>query len=1074
MTECWPPAQLHSTTSFHPAGGEFKASARFPGSGQNGTAGGALNSGRALWYEGGIPRATRSPVPPERRVLPRMRTPCMKTWTLLVLASLSMVAVPASRGEDRPSEDFDGSVAMILARRCLDCHSGPEPKGKLDLSRRSAVLVGGESGPAIVPGHPDQSPLWERVEAGEMPPKAALPEDEKLALRRWIAAGASWGTDPIDSFRFSTTRRAGRDWWSLRPVVRPEVPAARDPRWARSPIDGFVLKKLDANGLSPAPEADRRALIRRVSFDLTGLPPTPEEVETFLADPSPIAYENLVDRLLGSPQYGVRWARWWLDLARFGESNGFEFDEFRPNAWRYRDWVVDALNRDLPYDEFARLQVAGDVLRPDDPRSVEATGFLVAGAYDTVGQNQLSQVMKAVVRADEIEDVIGTVSQAFLGLTVHCARCHDHKFDPIRQAEYYRMASALGGVRHGERDLSAIDPEIVAIGRRIEAIAARVEAIEALARSRIRADRKDRPEPAPAPLAAWNFDRGLDDAVGPLKLSLQGGATLTSEGLRLDGKSGFAASPPMAKKLKAKTIEAWARLEDLNQRGGGVLSIQTMDGQQFDAIVFGEQEPARWMVGSDGFVRTRSVGGEAESEANRRPIHVAITYAEDGTIRLYRDGKPYGMPYRSTGPVEFSAEKSQVVFGLRHSPIGANKLLAGTILRARLYDRALGASEVAESAASSGDYVSIEAIAGALTPELREERSRLLDELGALRISKAERAHKAYAVTPRESGTTRVQIRGNPGQPGTEVSAGGVSAVAGVVADFGLPPDAPEAERRKRLAAWISHPANPLLARVVVNRLWQAHFGTGLVETPSDLGFNGGTPSDPELLDWLAGAVRDRGWSLKAMQRLIVTSATYRQSSRPDLSASAKDAGDRLLWRKAPTRLEAEMVRDAMLAVSGKLETRLGGPSFMDRAIVKAAGTPALLYVPVAPDAPGLDRRTLFRAWSRGGRSGLLDAFDCPDPSATSPRRPVTTTPLQALAMMNNALVLYLSDALADRLAREAGPDAGRQVDRAYRLAFGRSPDPEERSRAVRVVERFGASTLARALFNSGEFFYLD
>jgi Protein of unknown function (DUF1553)/Protein of unknown function (DUF1549)/Planctomycete cytochrome C/Concanavalin A-like lectin/glucanases superfamily len=1034
----------------------------------------ALNSGRAMWYEGGIPRATRSPIPPEWRALPRMRAPCMKTSTLLVLACLSMVTVPASRGDDRPASGFDASVATILARRCLDCHSGPEPKGKLDLSRRSAVLEGGEGGPAIVPGRPDQSPLWERVEAGEMPPKAALPEDEKVALREWIAAGASWGTDPIDAFRFTTTRRAGRDWWSLRPVGRPEVPAASDPKWARSPIDRFVLKKLGASGLSPAPEADRRALIRRLSFDLTGLPPTPEEVENFVADPSPVAYENLVDRLLGSPQYGVRWARWWLDLARFGESNGFEFDEFRRNAWRYRDWVVDALNRDLPYDEFARLQVAGDVLRPDDPPSVEATGFLVAGAFDTVGQNQISQVMKAVVRADELEDVIGTVSQAFLGLTIHCARCHDHKFDPIRQAEYYRLASALGGVRQGERDLSAIDPEIVATGRKIESLAARLEAIEAPVRARIRADRKDTSGPAPRPVAAWNFDRGLDDAIGPLKLSLQGGATLTPGGLRLDGTSGFAASPPLARKLKAKTIEAWVRLDDLNHRGGGVLSIQSLDGQPFDAIVFGEQEPSRWMAGSDNFVRTRSVGGEAEPEATRRPVHVAITYAEDGKIRLYRDGKPYGKAYTSTGPVEFPAEKSQVVFGLRHSPAGLGKMLAGTILRARLYDRALDPSEVVASVASSGDYVSSEAIAGALTPEVREDRARLLDEIGALRTSKAGRVHKAHAVTPRDPGTTHVEIRGNPGQPGSEVSAGGVSAVAGVGADFGLPPDAPEAERRKRLASWITHPANPLFARVVVNRLWQAHFGTGLVETPSDLGFNGGTPSHPELLDWLASEVRDLGWSLKAMHRLIVTSATYRQSSRPDPAASSKDAGDRLLWRKAPSRLEAEMVRDAMLAVSGKLDPRLGGPSFMDHAIFKPAGAASLLYVPARPETPGLDRRTLFRAWSRGGRSTLLDAFDCPDPSATSPRRPVTTTPLQALSMMNNALVLHLSDTLADRLAREAGPDAGRQVDRAYRLAFGRSPDPEERSRVVRVVERFGAATMARALFNSGEFFYLD
>jgi Protein of unknown function (DUF1553) len=276
------------------------------------------------------------------------------------------------------------------------------------------------------------------------------------------------------------------------------------------------------------------------------------------------------------------------------------------------------------------------------------------------------------------------------------------------------------------------------------------------------------------------------------------------------------------------------------------------------------------------------------------------------------------------------------------------------------------------------------------------------------------------------------------------------------------------------LAAWVSSPRNPLFSRVVVNRLWQAHFGTGLVEMSSDLGFNGGGPSHPELLDWLASELVAQGWSLKAMHRLIVTSATYRQSSRLDPQAVRRDAGNRRLWRKAPTRLEAEMVRDAMLSISGKLDTKLGGPSFRDEAIVQAAGTPAILYTAVDPSRPGLDRRTLFRVWARGGRSRFLDIFDCPDPSTTAPRRAVTTTPLQALSLMNNELVLHLSDVMAVRLMNQAGPDPGRQVERAYRLAFGRLPEPPELERALRVVEQFGSAALARAIFNCNEFLYLD
>jgi hypothetical protein len=420
------------------------------------------------------------------------------------------------------------------------------------------------------------------------------------------------------------------------------------------------------------------------------------------------------------------------------------------------------------------------------------------------------------------------------------------------------------------------------------------------------------------------------------------------------------------------------------------------------------------------------------------------------------------------------AGETRVVFGQRLAPVGGDRMLAGTIVRARVYDRALSPEEVAASASSFDDYIDPAMLTAALPVEIRAERDRLRGEIDQLRSRTRESPRTVYAVSPRPAGIMHLQIRGNPAQSGEVVTPGAVAAVAGPDPDFHLPPDAPEAHRRRRLADWITGPSNPLFARVIVNRLWQAHFGAGLVETPSDFGFNGGRPSHPELLDWLASQMALRGWSIKAMHRLIVTSATYRQSSRSNLEALRRDEGDRLLWRKAPVRLEAEMVRDAMFAVSGRLDPRLGGPSYRDHDLMKAPGTPAVLYEAVDPSKPGLDRRTLYRAWFRGGRSTFLDAFDCPDPSTTAPRRAVTTTPLQALAMMNNALVLHLSDAFADRLRREAGGDLGAVADLAYRLAFGRTPEREERGHAVRVIERFGASTLARALFNSNEFLYVD
>ena len=433
---------------------------------------------------------------------------------------------------------------------------------------------------------------------------------------------------------------------------------------AQTPIDAFLLRSLEARGLKPVPEAGRRELIRRLTFDLIGLPPAPEEVDLFVRDRSEDAYERLVDRLLASPQYGVRWARWWLDLARYGESNGFEFDEFRPSSWRYRDWVVGAFNRDMPYDEFARLQIAGDVLRPEDAGAVEATGFLVAGAYDTAGQNQVSRAMRAVVRADELEDLIGTVSQTFLGLTVHCARCHDHKFDPIRQAEYYRFASALEGVRHGEVDLTEILPETIERRSRIAAIEAEVAAIEAPARAKLLGETagKVRPIP-PSPMAAWDFAEGGKDRVGHADVALQGGASLSAEGLVLDGKSAHAITPPLGVELKEKTLEAWVRLEGTDQRGGGVLSVLEESGP-FDAIVFGEVEP-RPLDGRQRELRQdvgRGRGRRGRSRKAVRPRRHPLFRRRDDPALPRRPAVREGVSVRGSGRLPGGAEPA----GVRH------------------------------------------------------------------------------------------------------------------------------------------------------------------------------------------------------------------------------------------------------------------------------------------------------------------------------------------------------------------------------------------------------------------------
>ncbi len=1019
-----------------------------------------------------------------------MRHARFAVWSLALSWALVQAAGVCADDDSKKAAtkplDFDRDVAAILARRCLECHNAAEHKGGLVLSGKVTALAGGESGPAVVPGKPDASLLWQRIAADEMPPKKPLPAGERALLRQWIASGAKWGSDPIDPFRFTSESRAGYDWWSLQSVVRPRLPVVKNAAWPRTPIDRFVLAKLVTAGLAPSREADRRTLIRRLTFDLLGLPPTPEEVEAFVADPAADAYQRLVERLLASPHYGERWARPWLDIVHFGESQGFERDKLRLNSWRYRDWVVDALNRDMPYDEFARLQLAGDVLRPSEGEAVIATGFLVTGPYDEVGQMQQSAAMKAVVRQDEMEDVVSLVGQTFLGLTVHCARCHDHKFDPIPQAEYYRLVAALAGVRHGERDAAdaalrqRAAGQAAAVERQIAEVARHIAAIERPVVDRIASERgQQKPAEPPRPGARWEFDGDLNDSLGKLHGTAHGGARLENGRLVLNGKTAYVATAPLDRPLKEKTLEAWLTLSDLSQTGGAAISVQTLDGGAFDAIVYGEREPRRWMAGSEFYRRTQPAGGPEEAAGASETVHVAIVYSADGKITLYRNGQPYGASYQSSGPAEFAAGKSQVLFGLRHSPASGGKHLAAAIERAQLYDRALSAAEVAASAGVQATSASEEEIVTALSPAERARREHLRFELAQLRQQRERAAATTvYAVTPQPAEPVHLLRRGNPADRGLLVTAGGVAAVRGVAADFGLPAEAAEGERRVRLARWITDERNPLFARVMANRLWQYHFGQGLVDTPSDLGFNGGRPSHPELLDWLAIELVRQRWSLKALHRSIVLSATYRQASRHDGAAAKVDAGNRLLWRKEPLRLEAETVRDAILSVAGALNPELGGPGFQDFSTFVSNSQ---FYEMRDPVGTSFDRRSLYRTWVRSGRSRLLDAFDCPDPSTKTPKRAVTTTPLQALSLMNHSFVLRMSERFAERVQSDVGRisnpsevQAHQQIKRAYALAYGRRPSAEELAWTTAFVSDYGLAALCRVIFNSNEFLYVD
>ncbi|MFM7078122.1 MAG: DUF1549 domain-containing protein, partial [Planctomycetaceae bacterium] len=618
---------------------------------------------------------------------------------LLTALAVALASMAGAAGEEPRRESADpAGAAAILATRCLSCHSGDAQEAGLSLVDAAAAIRGGENGPALEPGSL-ASPLWTRVDAGEMPPDEPLPPQEREILRAWVAAGAPWAGGPLDPLARSTEKRAGRDWWSLQPVREAPLPPAADDAWVRGPIDAWVLERLRREGLAPSPPADPRTLVRRLHLDLIGLPPPPEVVEAFAADPSDPAYERLVDALLASPHHGERWGRHWLDVVRYTESDGFEYDHARDRAWHYRDWVIRSLNDDVPYDRFMREQIAGDVLEPVTSDGIVATSLLVCGAWDKAGNSQANVTQRAITREEEMEDMISVVGQTFLGLSLNCARCHGHKFDPVPQEDYFRVKAVFDGVRHGERPILApaeiAAREARAAARREAQAAARAEiaALERAGAVRAAARTTDgpAPPPGPVPLVRWTFD----DASAPLGGRLHGGATIVDGRLRLEkAKGAHFESDPIPETIREKTLEAWVVLPDLDQGGGAAISIESTPDRDFDAIVFGERQPRKWIAGSGGFARTQDLDAAAETVASH-PIHMAAVYRADNSITLYRDGVRYAAPsVPGAGLRTFERGAATVLVGLRHHGTG-NGFLEGEVLQAALHDRPLSDDEVA-------------------------------------------------------------------------------------------------------------------------------------------------------------------------------------------------------------------------------------------------------------------------------------------------------------------------------------------------------------------------------------------
>jgi hypothetical protein len=809
--------------------------------------------------------------------------------------------------------------------------------------------------------------------------------------------------------------------WSFRPVRRPEVPEiTKHKPQVTTPIDRFVVAKLGEKDLSPSPEADRRTLIRRLKFDLLGLPPTPEEVEAFLKDESPNAYEKLVDRYLASPHFGERWARHWLDAVRFAESNGFETNQPRPTAYHYLDYVIKSFNEDKPYDRFVKEQIAGDTLGAD-----AATGFLVGGAYDAVKSPDVTLTLNQ--RADELHDIIGTAGSAFLGLTVACARCHDHKFDPIPQIDYYRVKAVFAGVQHGERPLRTGDEA----ARKKEAERLRAELAELEGKLAAL-------EPVADP-AATEVRR---PAVSPL---------LNTDRFK----------PVRAKFVRLVVFEA-SNLEPC---------IDELE------VFTAGPKPRNVALASAGAKATSS-----GDYPNSPDIH-RLAFVHDGK---YGNGRSWISNKAGRGWVKLELAEEATVERVLWARDREGKYADRLATRYRI-DVSLDGESWAV-VASSDDRAAYKPgatsdIPAGLTPAERAAWAKLSQRAADLRkkLTDLARGPMVYAGRFTTPEVTHRLHRGDATQK-KEVVAPGVLSEIGPPLE--IPEDATDPERRAAFAKWVTDPRHPLTARVIVNRLWHHHFGTGLVDTPSDLGKNGAKPTHPELLDWLASELQDpthppppkgegetKPWSLKHLHRLIVTSATYRQSSanRPD--AFAKDAQCRLLWRYPPRRAEAEAIRDAVLFVSGKLDLSMGGPGFD---LFEPNANYVKVYTPKREFGPTEFRRMVYQQKPRMQLDDTFGAFDCPDAGQIAPKRNVSTTPLQALNLLNSGFMVQQAGYFAERVAKNAGTSAEAQVKRAFALAFQRQPSAKELAAGRQLVKEHGLPSLCRALLNANEFVFVD
>jgi mono/diheme cytochrome c family protein len=982
-----------------------------------------------------------------------------------VLALASLIGIVATRGASAADVDFSRDVRPILEAKCFACHGPAKQQADLRLDQRTPALKGGESGPAIVPGHAADSPLYRRV-AGLGPEKPMPAKGERLTppqvelVRAWIDQGAAWPADEPD---------ARSSHWAFRPPTRPPVPPVPEGSKARNPIDHFVLEALAKEGLKPAPEADRATLIRRLSLDLIGLPPTVAEVDAFVADPRPEAYELVVERLLASPHYGERWGRHWLDAARYADTDGFEKDKTR-HVWFYRDWVIQAFNRDLPYDQFIIEQVGGDLLPGSTQDQHVATGYLRNSMVNEEGGVDPEQF-----RMEAMFDRMDAIGKGILGLTIQCAQCHTHKFDPISHEEYYRLFAFLNNDDEPARVVYTPAEQA-----RLSEIMRETKLIE----DRLRESHPD----WPARMQAWEDERAKrtqpgwsvvqapfeDISTGGQKYLLLPDGSYRAAGYAPTKHTGKVTVKTALKKVTAVRLEL---LNDANLPAYGpgrslfgtcALTEFGVEGKAIGAKDVKKPKVAR---ASADFEQTETpLQANFEDNSKRKRVVGPVAFAIDGKDETAwgidagpgRRNVPREAVFVLDNPIEGS-EGVELTFALtqNHGGWNSDDLMTNNLGRFRLSVTDAEGSEVAADPVparvrqilalprdqrSPAQVAAVFSYWRTLVPEWKPENER---------IQALENAHPAGVTTlvlqARENPrSTTILKRGDFLKPGKPVEPG-VPAFLHQLPP-GTKPD------RLAFARWLADRKSPTTARAFVNRVWQAYFGTGLVATSEDLGTQSESPTHPELLDWLAVEFMDKGWSVKELHRWIVGSATYRQSSRATPEQLAKDPYNRLLARGARLRVEGEIVRDIQLAASGLLNPALGGPSVMPPA-------PAFLFQPPASyapfpwvDATGPDRyRRAVYTWRRRSTPyPMLSTFDVPEANNACVRRVRSNTPLQALTTLNETIAIEAARALARLALAEGGADDASRVTYAFRRCVGRKPTDRELAILLRLLDDQG------------------